>query len=361
MDNKVYETGAQRSKDVEHFRYDLFHPIFMRRVASVLAEGAEKYGEHNWEQGFPMNSLFNHLLVHVFEYLGGDRREDHLGHMACNIMFLIVESEMRYERNLSHLRGPNCLLTDEMRAEIERFRAEKAELKKFKEHEDDLEYILQELTLTGTLRESKGNLAVSELHSKFFAKFGYEELLKVLNKQGFTISEGCVQGVELDRGMVARTLCCKRGSTQSVEIVDHLIKVLQGGAYVLEQGSSVELLDLEKALGKPFAYEELSTALEAYGLQLYQGRVHGMLCIAAKEDSDINRVVKTLFESTITRDVRSSINLCNLMEVVPGHVDPTELIKYLKGTCGCRVTYISEEQDHIIFGIAYRRPLVEKE
>lgn len=51
-----------------------------------MAEGAEKYGEHNWEKGFPMGSILNHAIAHVYAYLSGDRTEDHLGHAATNLL-----------------------------------------------------------------------------------------------------------------------------------------------------------------------------------------------------------------------------------------------------------------------------------
>ncbi len=125
IENKVFESGAQRSKDVDEYRYDLFHPIFMKRVAKVWAQGAKKYGEHNWEQGFPMPEIFNHLLAHCFEYLSGDRSEDHLSHMACNIVMLIVEEDMRYDQNKKYLRDTGCKLSKEMLQEIEKFRVDK--------------------------------------------------------------------------------------------------------------------------------------------------------------------------------------------------------------------------------------------
>lgn len=124
-ENKQFESGAQRSKDVDEYRYDLFHPIAMKRVAKVWATGANKYGAHNHEQGFPMPEIFNHLLAHCFEYLSGDRSEDHLAHMACNVSMLLVEDEMRYDSNKKYLRDEGNKLSKEMLEEIKAFRDRK--------------------------------------------------------------------------------------------------------------------------------------------------------------------------------------------------------------------------------------------
>jgi hypothetical protein len=59
----------------------------------TMSEGAAKYGEHNWQKGFPVNDILNHALAHVFKYLSGDRAEDHLGHAAANLLMAIHTEE----------------------------------------------------------------------------------------------------------------------------------------------------------------------------------------------------------------------------------------------------------------------------
>jgi len=80
-----FPTGAVRSSDADDVRFDLISPIGLRRVAETCAEGAAKYGDHNWQQGFPVSSLINHALRHVNLYLQGDQSEDHLAHAAWNL------------------------------------------------------------------------------------------------------------------------------------------------------------------------------------------------------------------------------------------------------------------------------------
>lgn len=66
-------------------RFDLIPASGAARVAEAMAHGAEKYGEGNWEKGMPVKFMLNHALAHIFQYLSGDRSEDHLGHAAANL------------------------------------------------------------------------------------------------------------------------------------------------------------------------------------------------------------------------------------------------------------------------------------
>jgi hypothetical protein len=163
-----YDSGAQRSDEVEEFRYDLFHPIFMKRVARVWAVGAERYGAQNWELGFPMWTLFNHLLGHLWDYLSGNRSEDHLAHMGCNLVMLVVEDEMRYDSNRDYLREPGSKLSPECRELIknrqEEIKCKKEEKAARSKTEDTLDWNLEnfiamkllELHRTGVIRYAAG-------------------------------------------------------------------------------------------------------------------------------------------------------------------------------------------------------------
>jgi hypothetical protein len=103
-----YETGAERSADCDDVRYDLITPIGLRALAKTYAEGATKFGAHNWENGMPATDMLNHAISHVFSFLGGDRTEDHLGHAAWNILGAIHSIEKWPELNSDMLRGPGC-------------------------------------------------------------------------------------------------------------------------------------------------------------------------------------------------------------------------------------------------------------
>jgi len=90
---KVFTTGAVRSYIRE--RYDLLPCAGVQRAALAMGEGAEKYGEHNWEKGFPMGDILNHALAHIYKHLSGDRTEDHLGHAAANLLMACSTEENR--------------------------------------------------------------------------------------------------------------------------------------------------------------------------------------------------------------------------------------------------------------------------
>jgi len=103
-----FGTGAVRSSDVEEFRYDLVSPIGLREVARACAEGASKYGDWNWEKGMPVHDLLNHVLAHIYQFLGGDRSEPHLGHAAWGILAAIHSHELWPELNAGTLRTKGC-------------------------------------------------------------------------------------------------------------------------------------------------------------------------------------------------------------------------------------------------------------
>jgi len=92
---KQFETGAVRSNDADNVRYDLITPIGLRRLAETYAEGAKKYGEHNWRKGIPASDLINHAIRHIYLWLDGDNREDHLAHAVWNLMTCMHFEEMR--------------------------------------------------------------------------------------------------------------------------------------------------------------------------------------------------------------------------------------------------------------------------
>lgn len=97
--NVKYNTGAVRSADAESTRYDLITPIGLRRLAETCAEGAEKYGDYNWEKGMPISDLANHAIRHLYKFLEGDRSEDHLAHAAWNCLAACHSQEAWPELN----------------------------------------------------------------------------------------------------------------------------------------------------------------------------------------------------------------------------------------------------------------------
>jgi hypothetical protein len=107
-ERREYDTGAVRSADCEQTRYDLISPIGLRALAKTYAEGSSRFGFCNWENGMPVTDLLNHAIAHVYNFLEGDRAEDHLAHAAWNLLGAIHSMEMWPHLNQEWLRGPGC-------------------------------------------------------------------------------------------------------------------------------------------------------------------------------------------------------------------------------------------------------------
>lgn len=100
-----WATGAVRESDEGKPRYDLIPALAMRRVAHRFAEGAEKYGESNWQKGIPRRQILASALRHIEAWrccheetgeIGVDvTRETGEDHLAAAVWGLLVL--MQYE------------------------------------------------------------------------------------------------------------------------------------------------------------------------------------------------------------------------------------------------------------------------
>lgn len=84
-----FETGSRRDTRDGKGRYDLISPVFLRRFARHLENGARKYGDRNWERGQPLARYFDSAIRHAYAWLEGQRDEDHLAAAAWNFHCLI--------------------------------------------------------------------------------------------------------------------------------------------------------------------------------------------------------------------------------------------------------------------------------
>lgn len=75
--------GSQSSIPV---RFDLIDGPALFNMATVLKEGADKYGANNWRQ-IPVEDHLNHLIMHAYAFLSGDESDEHLSHIMCRAMF----------------------------------------------------------------------------------------------------------------------------------------------------------------------------------------------------------------------------------------------------------------------------------
>jgi hypothetical protein len=90
-----FATGAKRDTQSNKPRYALISPFAMKRLASLLARGAEKYDERNWEKGMPFSRFMESAMRHLNQYLmKEDPSEDHLAAVLFNIMAIMHFEEV---------------------------------------------------------------------------------------------------------------------------------------------------------------------------------------------------------------------------------------------------------------------------
>lgn len=109
---EVNEKGASQSRTL--YRFDLLDPSAMFEMTKVLKEGADKYGVDNW-RGIDVRDHLNHLLIHAYAYLAGDKSDDHLSHIMCRAMFaqavdiednMVVNMKVEEEPDLRYIKDP---------------------------------------------------------------------------------------------------------------------------------------------------------------------------------------------------------------------------------------------------------------
>lgn len=103
-----FTTGAIRSADCGQERYDLISPIGLRRLAVRYGMGGITYGDFNWERGMPIGDLLVHVIRHLYQYLSGNRDEDHLAAAAWGC-FAAMHSEEMWPSLNTNLRLRGCL------------------------------------------------------------------------------------------------------------------------------------------------------------------------------------------------------------------------------------------------------------
>lgn len=74
-------------------------PTMLLEVAKHFEEGAEKYGEHNWQKGIPIHCYINSAVRHYLKWLRGDKDEPHDRAFCWNIMCAIWTFRNKPELN----------------------------------------------------------------------------------------------------------------------------------------------------------------------------------------------------------------------------------------------------------------------
>ena len=93
----------------EDARVDLVPVNAFLRICDLYGRGSKKYFDRNWERGIPLKRMFASILRHVFQYMEGDRSEDHLsaiGWGALGVMFFEQQISLGLlPKNLDDLQG----------------------------------------------------------------------------------------------------------------------------------------------------------------------------------------------------------------------------------------------------------------
>ena len=78
--------------------YDCFSEMFLE-VSKHFEEGAEKYGENNWQKGLPVKCYINSAVRHYLKWLRGDKDEPHDRAFVWNIICAIWTCKHKPELN----------------------------------------------------------------------------------------------------------------------------------------------------------------------------------------------------------------------------------------------------------------------
>lgn len=109
--HEAYDSGMVRDTEKGKPRFDLMWPVgipydqqFMTRIAGLLARGAEKYGDRNWEKGTGQAELdraISSASRHFAQWVAGERDEDH----AAAVFFNLLQAEtLRSKMEEQHAR-----------------------------------------------------------------------------------------------------------------------------------------------------------------------------------------------------------------------------------------------------------------
>lgn len=98
--------------------YHLIPPEFLEAICAILAFGASKYAERNWEQGMAWSRCFSACMRHMWCWWGSkgptsnsflfgsmdpETGYSHLWHAACCLVFLVTYEERNIGEDDRHV------------------------------------------------------------------------------------------------------------------------------------------------------------------------------------------------------------------------------------------------------------------
>lgn len=97
-----FESGMRRDTDENKPRYDLIYMPMLTRWAELMARGAEKYGERNWELANSeeeMNRFKASAWRHFVQWQNGEDDEDHASAILFNVSAYEYVKDKRLKEN----------------------------------------------------------------------------------------------------------------------------------------------------------------------------------------------------------------------------------------------------------------------
>jgi hypothetical protein len=90
-EREEFDTGSRRDTRSGKGRYDLLWRGMsdaVQGLAIILEQGADKYGDRNWEKGQPLSRYLDSALRHLAAVARGEEDERHRSQAAWNILAL---------------------------------------------------------------------------------------------------------------------------------------------------------------------------------------------------------------------------------------------------------------------------------
>ena len=77
--------------------YDDSVETMLLEVSKHFEEGAQKYGENNWQKGLPVNCYIDSAIRHYLKHRRGDRDEAHDRAFVWNLLCCVWEVDYRHD------------------------------------------------------------------------------------------------------------------------------------------------------------------------------------------------------------------------------------------------------------------------
>lgn len=97
-ERKEFASGMRRDTDAGKPRYDLIPPLMLKRWALLMARGAEKYGDNNWQLANSDEELARFkasAFRHFMQWQAGELDEDHASAILFNVAaYEVIKSKL---------------------------------------------------------------------------------------------------------------------------------------------------------------------------------------------------------------------------------------------------------------------------